>query len=193
MGYLVRRLLENAANEGFLRLSHHENVDIHDRAQLLDRLADRLTADRLELAALQCWEVAKPRREAGADVAEAVDFCRYYTREALVELAPRKQGSVPGEDNVLWYEGRGPCAVISPWNFPLAILCGMSTAALVAGNPVLIKPSSQSAAIAYGLYQRMIQAGFPPDVVHFLPGSGRIVGARSCRASQGRPDCVHRL
>ena len=297
MGYLVRRLLENTANEGFLRLSHHENVDIHalmqrpqpqkdfacrmeaapppsglgepfrnasllhfedpavtaafgravagareafpikvpvvvsgkarhggatmkrecpsdpsllvadvamadlaegdaavqaacaawpawrdlplkDRAQRLDRLADRLTADRLELAALECWEVAKPWREADADVAEAIDFCRYYARQAMVELAPRRQGNVPGEDNVLWYEGRGPCAIISPWNFPLAILCGMSAAALVAGNPVLIKPSSQSAAIAYGLYQRMIEAGFPPEAVQFLPGSGRVVGAR---------------
>jgi RHH-type proline utilization regulon transcriptional repressor/proline dehydrogenase/delta 1-pyrroline-5-carboxylate dehydrogenase len=297
MGYLVRRLLENTANEGFLRLSHHDNVDIHalmqrprphqnimdrfepvlppkdlgepfrnssvlhfedptvakafgqrvkevraslpvpvpvviagqprydgakmvrecpsdtslrvteatmadaieadaaveaayeawptwrdlplrKRAEILDRLAGRLTADRVELAALQCWEVAKPWREADADVAEAIDFCRYYARRALTELAPRKQGNIPGEDNVLWYEGRGPCVVISPWNFPLAILCGMSAAALVAGNPVLIKPSSQSCAIAYGLYQRMIEAGVPPDVVHFLPGSGRVVGRR---------------
>ena len=152
---------------------------VRERAELLERLADRLTADRMDLAALQCWEVAKPWREADADVAEAIDFCRYYARQALVELAPRPQGQrVNGEDNVLWYEGRGPCVVISPWNFPLAILCGMSTAALVAGNPVLIKPSSQSAAIGYGLFERMLQVGFPPDVVHFLPGSGRVVGVR---------------
>ena len=147
-----------------------------DRALLVERLADRLEADRFELAALQTFEAGKPWREADADVAEAVDFCRYYARRALVELTPHRQGDMWGEENVVLYEGRGPTAVISPWNFPLAILCGMSVAALVAGNPVLMKPARQSSGVAYGLYERLIDVGFPAEVVHFLPGSGEEIG-----------------
>jgi RHH-type transcriptional regulator, proline utilization regulon repressor / proline dehydrogenase / delta 1-pyrroline-5-carboxylate dehydrogenase len=147
-----------------------------ERASLLEKLADNLEHDRDALCAIQCFEVGKPWKEADGDVAEAVDFCRYYARQAMMELAPRTQGSVFGEDNRLSYEGRGVCVVIAPWNFPLAILCGMATAALVAGNTVIMKPAEQSSAIALGLYQRMMAVGFPPDVVHFLPGLGEEVG-----------------
>lgn len=145
---------------------------------LLDRLADLLERDRHHLAALEVWEVAKPMREADADVAEAIDFCRYYARQAMIELGPRKTMCVTGEDNALVYQGRGPTVVIAPWNFPMAILTGMATAALVAGNPVILKPSGLSSAIAYALYQRMMEAGFSPKVVQFLPGSGQTVGMR---------------
>jgi RHH-type transcriptional regulator, proline utilization regulon repressor / proline dehydrogenase / delta 1-pyrroline-5-carboxylate dehydrogenase len=110
-------------------------------------------------------------------VAEAVDFCRYYARQALRELSPRALGQLPGEDNAFWYEGRGPCAVIAPWNFPLAILCGMTGAALVAGNTVLMKPAEQSSAVARALYEHLRDAGFPGDVVQLLPGWGEVVGA----------------
>ncbi len=109
---------------------------------------------------------------------EAVDFCRYYAREAEIELAPKSLGTGPGERNLWLYEGRGPTAVIAPWNFPLAILCGMTTAALVAGNPVLMKPAEQSSAVGYALFRRMREAGFPAGVVHFLPGIGEEVGRR---------------
>lgn len=149
---------------------------LEERAMFLEKLADRLQADQFQLAALQTFEVAKPWREADADVAEAIDFCRYYARQALIELGPRQQGNIPGEDNLFFYEGRGPAVVIAPWNFPLAILCGMTTATLVAGNTVLMKPAEQSSAIAYALYQRMMAAGFPSDVVQFLPGIGEEVG-----------------
>jgi RHH-type proline utilization regulon transcriptional repressor/proline dehydrogenase/delta 1-pyrroline-5-carboxylate dehydrogenase len=147
-----------------------------ERAAMLMRLADLLQKDRHDIAALQCFEAAKPWREADADVAEAIDFCRYYARQALIELAPKPQGNVPGEDNVMHYDGRGVCAVIAPWNFPLAILTGMATAALVSGSTIVLKPAEQSSAIAYQLYQRMIAAGFPPGVVQFLPGLGEEVG-----------------
>jgi RHH-type proline utilization regulon transcriptional repressor/proline dehydrogenase/delta 1-pyrroline-5-carboxylate dehydrogenase len=150
---------------------------IEERAMLLERTADRLEADRFELAALQCFEVGKAWQEADADVAEAIDFCRYYARQALVELGPRPQGSMAGEDNELWYEGRGPAAIIAPWNFPLAILTGMTAAAAVAGNTVLLKPAGQSSAIGFGLYERMIAAGFDPRVVQFVPGAGREIGS----------------
>ncbi len=147
-----------------------------DRATMLNKLADKLAADRYELAAMQCYEVGKPWKEADADVAEAVDFCRYYARQALVELSPQPQGNVSGEANLLMYEGRGPTVVIAPWNFPLAILCGMATAALVAGNPVILKPAEQSSAVGLQLYERMIAAGFDCHVVQFLPGDGAVVG-----------------
>jgi RHH-type proline utilization regulon transcriptional repressor/proline dehydrogenase/delta 1-pyrroline-5-carboxylate dehydrogenase len=146
------------------------------RAELLEKLAQRLEEDRFELAALQCFEAGKPWREADADVAEAIDFCRYYARQALKELGPVKQGQMAGEENILHYEGRGPCVVIAPWNFPLAILCGMTTAALVAGNSVLIKPAGAASAIAYEFFRRLLAVGFSENLVHFLPGPGEEVG-----------------
>jgi RHH-type proline utilization regulon transcriptional repressor/proline dehydrogenase/delta 1-pyrroline-5-carboxylate dehydrogenase len=150
---------------------------LSERIELLKRLGDRLQKDRYELAAMQIFEVGKPAREADADVAEAVDFCRYYANQAAAELAPRKQGSALGEDNLQQYDGRGVAVIIAPWNFPLAILTGMATAALVAGNTVVLKPAEQSSAIAYELYKQMIDVGFDPGVVHFLPGLGEEVGA----------------
>ena len=139
-------------------------------------LGARLERDRFRLAAMEVHEQAKPWREADADVAEAVDFCHYYARQALVELGPRIQGSLPGESNTLTYEGRGLCAVIAPWNFPLAILSGMTTAALVAGNAVLLKPAEQATAIAFAFHQHALAAGIPAGILPFLPGDGAIVG-----------------
>ncbi|MDZ4860555.1 MAG: proline dehydrogenase family protein [Candidatus Hydrogenedentes bacterium] len=150
---------------------------IEERAGMLDTLADRLEKNRNDLAAIEVYETGKPWREADADVAEAIDFCRYYARQAMVELGPRALDSPTGETNVLFHVGRGPAAIIAPWNFPIAILCGMTTAALVAGNTVLMKPSEQSSACAYALFQHMQAAGFPGNVIHFLPGSGEEVGA----------------
>lgn len=168
---------QDAARSAHRAYPAWRDLELTDRAARLEKLADLLERDRIELAALQTFEVSKPWREADADIAEAIDFCRYYARQALVELGQREQGSLPGEDNVLWYEGRGVAAIIAPWNFPLAILCGMATAALVSGCPILIKPSGQSSAIAHELYKRMIEAGFPGDVVQFVPGGGSDVGA----------------
>jgi RHH-type proline utilization regulon transcriptional repressor/proline dehydrogenase/delta 1-pyrroline-5-carboxylate dehydrogenase len=148
-----------------------------ERARLLEELGSRLEADRTRLSALQVWEEGKPWREADADVAEAVDYCRYYARQALRELAPRELGAVPGERNLLWHEGRGVAVVIAPWNFPLAILCGMASAALVAGNTVILKPAEQSSAVGHAFFEHLRAAGFPAEVVHLLPGLGEEVGA----------------
>ncbi len=150
---------------------------LRDRALLAEALADVLERDRIRLAALQCLEVGKPWLEADLDVAEAVDFCRYYARQAMTELSMRTQAQVSGEMNSMGYQGRGPTLIIAPWNFPLAILCGMSVAALVAGNPVILKPAEQSSAMAYELFKAMQKAGFPTGVVQFLPGLGEVVGA----------------
>ncbi len=152
------------------------DTPLPERCALLEKLADAIEADRDQMSALQCHEVGKTWKEADADVAEAVDFCRYYARHALSELAAKKQGNIFGEDNTLSYEGRGVAAIIAPWNFPLAILCGMTTAALVAGNTVVMKPAEQSSAVAFGLYEKMKAVGFPKDVFHFLPGLGEEVG-----------------
>jgi RHH-type proline utilization regulon transcriptional repressor/proline dehydrogenase/delta 1-pyrroline-5-carboxylate dehydrogenase len=147
-----------------------------ERAQLIEDLGVRMADHRDALSALMVFEVGKPYKSSDADLAEAVDFCHYYARRALSELAPQKQGHALGEDNQLFYEGRGPCVVIAPWNFPLAILAGMSAAALVAGNTVIMKPAEQSSAIANALHEHMLAVGIPPDVVQFLPGIGEDIG-----------------
>ncbi|HEX4141605.1 MAG TPA: proline dehydrogenase family protein [Candidatus Methylacidiphilales bacterium] len=152
------------------------DLPLKKRAKLTNNLGARLEADRLRLAAMEVHEQGKPWREADADIAEAIDFCRYYARQALSELSPRTQGNLPGEANTFLYEGRGICAVIAPWNFPLAILSGMATAALVAGNAVMLKPAEQATAIAYAFYQHAIAAGVPSEILAFLPGPGEIVG-----------------
>lgn len=154
---------------------------VQQRGALLERLGDSLQTDRDELAALISWEVGKPWREADAEVAEAIDFCRYYAQQAQIELGARVQAALPGEVNRLSFEGRGVAAVISPWNFPLAILCGMATAALVAGNTVIMKPAEQASAIAHALLERMRAAGIPDDVIQMLPGLGEEVGAQLVR------------
>ena len=162
------------------------DLPLETRAARINDLGNRLEGDRLRLVAMEIHEQAKPWREADADIAEAVDFCRYYARQALIELGPRTLGHLPGEFNLLTYEGRGVCAVIAPWNFPLAILCGMSAAALVAGNAVMLKPAEQANAIAYAFYQHAVAAGIPPEILAFLPGDGAIVGDALVR----HPDVV---
>ena len=99
---------------------------------------------RFELAAWEVYECGKQWREADADVAESIDYCEYYGREMLRLAEPRRR-NLPGEANEYFYEPRGVTVVIAPWNFPLAILCGMSTAALVTGNTIIMKPAEQSA------------------------------------------------
>jgi RHH-type proline utilization regulon transcriptional repressor/proline dehydrogenase/delta 1-pyrroline-5-carboxylate dehydrogenase len=146
-----------------------------ERAALLRRVADEFARRRFEIAAWQVYEVGKPWREADADIAEAIDFCRYYALEMERLSEPRKR-NVPGEWNEYHYDARGPAVVIAPWNFPLAILTGMTVAALVAGNPVVIKPSEQSSRVGYFLMEALVAAGCPAGVANFLPGEGEEIG-----------------
>jgi RHH-type proline utilization regulon transcriptional repressor/proline dehydrogenase/delta 1-pyrroline-5-carboxylate dehydrogenase len=142
------------------------------RAEILARAAAALRERRLELAALQVRECAKPWPEADADVCEAIDFLEYYAREA-VELAkgpPLLQA--PGERNTMRWEPRGVAAVISPWNFPLAIPAGMVAAALATGNAAVLKPAEQSPASALMLVRALRDAGVPPGAVGLVPGYG---------------------
>ena len=145
------------------------------RAGVLRAAAAALRSRRHDLAALQVFEVGKPWREADADVAEAIDFCMYYAGEAE-RLAAGRVVRVPGEENVSGVKPRGVAVVIAPWNFPLAILAGMTTAALVTGNTVIMKPAEQSSLTALRLHEILLEAGVPPEAVAFLPGRGEEIG-----------------
>lgn len=146
------------------------------RANTLLNLAELLRQKRFFLSALIIREVGKPWREADADVAEAIDFCQYYALEMLRLGAPTLTEQVLGEENLYLYQPRGVAVVISPWNFPLAITCGMTVAALVTGNTVILKPAEQASLIAHELATLVLEAGFPPQTFAFLPGRGEDVG-----------------
>ncbi|MBX3041967.1 MAG: L-glutamate gamma-semialdehyde dehydrogenase [Bdellovibrionaceae bacterium] len=147
-----------------------------ERAAMIDKVADLMIRDRFKLVATQVFEVGKPWAEADGDIGEAIDFCRYYARHWRELTKPLRAGSVPGENSQYIYRARGVCAVIAPWNFPLAILCGQVTAALVTGNTVVMKPAEQSSLVAHGLMNLLKEAGIPAGVVNFLPGYGEEVG-----------------
>ncbi|HWU44258.1 MAG TPA: proline dehydrogenase family protein, partial [Bdellovibrio sp.] len=152
------------------------NVPASKRADLVDKLADIMVRDRFKLIATQVYEVGKPWAEADGDIGEAIDFCRYYARHMRELSSPLRQGALPGELSQYIYKSRGVTAVIAPWNFPLAILCGMVTAAAVTGNTVVMKPAEQSSVVAWGLMKMINEAGFPSGVINFLPGYGEEVG-----------------
>jgi RHH-type transcriptional regulator, proline utilization regulon repressor / proline dehydrogenase / delta 1-pyrroline-5-carboxylate dehydrogenase len=153
------------------------DTPVRERADMLIRAARIMRNRRYEINALLAYEAAKPWREADADVCEAIDFLEYYAREIVRVSVPRRmQSYIPGEDNVFFYEPRGVAVVIGPWNFPLAILTGMTAAALGSGNCVLVKPSRHTSTIGYELIEILREAGAPPGAVHFVPGPGSQVG-----------------
>jgi RHH-type proline utilization regulon transcriptional repressor/proline dehydrogenase/delta 1-pyrroline-5-carboxylate dehydrogenase len=147
-----------------------------ERAEVLMRAAAIMRRRKFELSAWEVFECGKPWHEADADLAEAIDFCEYYARE-MIRLAQPDDRNVPGETNALDYIPRGVAVVIPPWNFPLAIPCGMTAAALVAGNAVVLKPAEQSPVMAWHLFKVLEEAGLPPGVLNFVPGVGEEVGA----------------
>jgi RHH-type proline utilization regulon transcriptional repressor/proline dehydrogenase/delta 1-pyrroline-5-carboxylate dehydrogenase len=145
-----------------------------ERAAILDKAASEMSRRRFELAAWEIFEVGKPWREADADVAEAIDFLRYYGEEMRRLSRPARLGDRPGELNHRVYGPRGATAVIAPWNFPLAIPTGMIAAALVTGNTVLFKPSERSSRLGGLLTDLLIAAGVPPGALRCLPGGPEI-------------------
>lgn len=147
------------------------------RSAILFKAAQILEKRREEFTAVMILEAGKPWIEADADVAEAIDFLNYYALAAEGLGIARKPGGMTGEDNRYFYEPRGITAVISPWNFPLAIPCGMFAAALVTGNCAILKPAEQTSFVASLLFEVFLQAGLPPTVAAFLPGLGEEVGA----------------
>jgi 1-pyrroline-5-carboxylate dehydrogenase len=146
------------------------------RAELLLTAGKILRERKFYFDAWLVYEVGKTWLEADADVSEAIDFCEFYSREMLRLAKPQKLCPVPGENNYLRYIPLGVGAVIPPWNFPMAILAGMTLAAIVTGNTVVLKPSSDSPTIGYKFFEVLEQAGLPAGVVNFLPGSGSVMG-----------------
>ncbi len=146
------------------------------RIELTEKLAEWMAARRCELAAWMVYEVGKTWREADADVCEAIDFCRYYAREMNRLAEPRVTQIIAGEKDLLSYHPKGVAVVIAPWNFPLAILTGMTIASLVTGNTVIFKPAETSVVIAAKLAQGLKEVGFPESSFYFLPGVGEEIG-----------------
>lgn len=149
---------------------------VEQRAEVLRRMAAIMRERLWELAAWEVLEAGKTWREATGDVDEAIDFCEYYAAGAI-ELARPRGADIPGEENRFEYLPRGVTAVIAPWNFPLAILTGMTTAALAVGNTVVMKPAEQTSIIAALLMEIASEAGLPAGVLNYLPGKGEVVGA----------------
>jgi RHH-type proline utilization regulon transcriptional repressor/proline dehydrogenase/delta 1-pyrroline-5-carboxylate dehydrogenase len=143
-----------------------------ERACALARAAEWMRRRRHELAALCVRECAKPWAEADADVCEAIDFLEYYARGAIALERGATVNQVPGERNSMRYAPRGVCAVIAPWNFPIAIPCGMLSAALVTGNAAVLKPAEQAPACGAMVVEALRAGGVPADVVGLLPGEG---------------------
>jgi RHH-type proline utilization regulon transcriptional repressor/proline dehydrogenase/delta 1-pyrroline-5-carboxylate dehydrogenase len=152
------------------------DMDPIKRSSIILKAATIMRDRRDEFSAIMIREAGKPWREADADTCEAIDFCEYYAREAVRLFQPKRLGKFVGELNLEWYLPKGVVSVISPWNFPLAICCGMTTAALAAGNTAVVKPSTQTRGVALAMCEALWSAGVPRDVLQFVPGEGRAVG-----------------
>ncbi len=147
-----------------------------ERARCLIKAAAMMRQRKFEFSAWMVVEIGKNWVEADADTAEAIDFLEFYAREMIRLGEPVEMPTVDGEENDLRYIPLGVGIVIPPWNFPLAILVGMSSAAIVGGNAVVLKPSSETPNIGFQFYKLMEEAGLPPGVLNFVPGSGAEVG-----------------
>src|SRR4026207_211583 len=150
---------------------------VEERCQLLERAAAILDRRRFELSAVEVFEVGKAWAEADGDIREAMDFCLFYAHQMRLRGNPRLTQHVLGEESYQHHWPRGVALVIAPWNFPMAILCGMVSAALVTGNTVIMKPSEQSVIIGAMLMEIYEEAGVPPGVLNFLNGKGSVIGA----------------
>jgi 1-pyrroline-5-carboxylate dehydrogenase len=169
---LANRAVETA-NETFKTWSR---TLPQQRADLLFRVASLLRERKHYFSAWMIHEVAKSWPEADGDTAEAIDFLEFYAREMLRYAAPQPLVPLEGEENRLEYIPLGVGVVIPPWNFPLAIMAGMTAASVVTGNTVVLKPSSDAPAIAYKFFELLEEAGMPAGVVNFMTGSGAEVG-----------------
>lgn len=157
-------------------LASWSRLPVEERAEYLRRAAEVMRRRLFEISAWEVFECGKTWREATGDVDEAIDFCEYYAEQAI-RLQSLAGVDVPGEENRFEYLPRGVTAVIAPWNFPLAILTGMTVAALVTGNTVVMKPAETSSVIGSLLMEVFEEVELPPGVLNFLPGRGEVVGA----------------
>jgi 1-pyrroline-5-carboxylate dehydrogenase len=169
----LARLAVETANEKF---AEWRTTPAHERAEILFRTATLLRQRKHEMSAWMIFEVGKTWAEADGDTAEAIDFCEFYGREMLRYAGEQPLTHIDGEVNHLTYIPLGVGVVIPPWNFPLAIMAGMTAASVVTGNTVVLKPSSDAPTIAYKFYELLEEAGLPAGVVNFTTGSGAEVG-----------------
>src|ERR1700716_2168799 len=149
---------------------------VEERTSLLFRAADLMRQRKMEFMAWLVFEVSKNWAEADADISETIDFCEFYAREALRFAKAETPVQLPGEHDSLMYIPLGVGAVIPPWNFPCAIMAGMTLASIVSGNTVVLKPSSDSPTIAAKFVELLEEAGMPEGVVNFCPGGGATFG-----------------
>ena len=162
-----------AALEAFASWSQ---TSFEERASLLFHVGDVLRERKFEFCAWLVFEVSKNWAEADADIAETIDFAEYYAREALRLSRTELPVQMPGERDTLMYIPLGVGAVIPPWNFPCAIMAGMTMASIVSGNTVILKPSSDSPTIAAKFVELLEECGMPEGVVNFCPGAGASFG-----------------
>ena len=167
---------EKAMTAALRAYSSWQYAGVEERSSLLLHAAQIIRDRKFEFCAWLTYEVGKNWVEADADVAETIDFLEFYAREALRLSKATTPIQLPGEHNELLYIPLGVGAVIPPWNFPFAIMAGMTAAAIVTGNTVILKPSSDSPTIAARFVEVLEEAGLPPGVVNFCPGSGATFG-----------------
>jgi 1-pyrroline-5-carboxylate dehydrogenase len=179
IGYACQATIKEAqlaldtAEEAFVSWS---KVAPQDRAKCLVKAAAILRRKKNEFSSWLVYEAGKNWAEADADTAEAIDFLEYYAREMYRLSEPQPLTRIDGEDNELVYIPLGVGVVIPPWNFPLAIMAGMTMAAIVAGNTVVLKPASNTPVVAAKFMEVLHEAGIPDGVVNYLPGSGGEIG-----------------
>ncbi|HTT18108.1 MAG TPA: L-glutamate gamma-semialdehyde dehydrogenase [Candidatus Sulfotelmatobacter sp.] len=168
--------VEPAMSAALKAFESWSRTSVEERAGLLFRVADLLRQRKMEFMAWLVFEVSKNWAEADADISETIDFCEFYSREALRLSNAQTPIQLPGEHDTLHYIPLGVGAVIPPWNFPCAIMAGMTLASIVCGNTVVLKPSSDSPTIAARFFELLEECGMPEGVVNFCPGAGASFG-----------------
>jgi len=171
-----RKEIERAMNAAWNAYESWSRLDMEHRARTLIKLAAVMRRRKFELAAWETFEAAKNYAEAEADVAEAIDFCEYYARQALKLIGPLETHDYPGEENTSFLIPMGVGVVIPPWNFLLAILVGTTVGPVVVGNTVIVKPSPDTPVIAQKFMECVEEAGFPPGVINLLTGEDADIG-----------------
>jgi 1-pyrroline-5-carboxylate dehydrogenase len=172
----TKELAVRAVEAAYANFPAWSRTPAEKRIQMTVKVAGLIRQRKLEFDAWLVLEAGKTWPEAEAETAEAIDFCEYYAREMARLDGPQTTVPIPGERGEFRYIALGAGVIIPPWNFSLAILCGMSVAALVAGNTVVIKPSSETPIVGAVFAETLLEAGFPPESFSFLPGSGSAVG-----------------
>ncbi|MGA9813040.1 MAG: L-glutamate gamma-semialdehyde dehydrogenase [Terriglobales bacterium] len=168
--------VEPAMQAALAAFASWSRTTFEERASLLFQVGDVMRERKFEFCAWLVFEVSKNWAEADADIAETIDFCEYYAREALRLSRTELPVQMPGERDTLMYIPLGVGAVIPPWNFPCAIMAGMTLASIVSGNTVILKPSSDSPTIAAKFVELLEECGMPEGVVNFCPGAGATFG-----------------